>query len=177
LSATNPFLNGYFEPLYDEYSVSKLRVEGEIPRELNGALYRNTTNQRFRPFNPDQTHWFEGDAMLAVAATPSSVRLSAKRSRHRCRSILRGLSRGPPNSCSAFTTRCTCGVHAMLPFLLGVQGHRVAMLMREFVPGELLHRLQHLRRRRARRHREHNVKGLTRLSSRPIRADLAARVR
>ena len=62
-SATNPFLKGFFEPLYDEYSISELRVEGEIPRELNGTLYRNTSNQRFRPFNPDQTHWFEGDAM------------------------------------------------------------------------------------------------------------------
>ncbi len=48
---------------FEAAAISELRVEGEIPRELNGALYRNTTNQRFRPLNPDQTHWFEGDAM------------------------------------------------------------------------------------------------------------------
>ena len=63
-STSNPFLNGFYEPLYNEYSHHDLRVEGEIPSELNGALYRNTTNQRFRPLNPDQTHWFEGDAMV-----------------------------------------------------------------------------------------------------------------
>jgi len=63
-TTTNPFLNGFFEPLYNEYSHDTLRIEGEIPRELNGALYRNTTNQRFRPLNPDKTHWFEGDAMV-----------------------------------------------------------------------------------------------------------------
>ncbi|MCJ2877387.1 carotenoid oxygenase family protein [Rhizobium pusense] len=61
---SNPFLNGFFEPLYNEYSHHDLRVEGKIPLELNGALYRNTTNQHFRPLNPDQTHWFEGDAMV-----------------------------------------------------------------------------------------------------------------
>jgi len=63
-STSNPYLNGFFEPLYNEYSHDALRVEGEIPRELNGSLYRNTTNQRFRPLNADQTHWFEGDAMV-----------------------------------------------------------------------------------------------------------------
>ena len=64
-STTNPYLNGFFEPLYNEDSDSRfeLRVEGEIPLELNGSLYRATSNQKFRPFNPDQTHWFEGDAM------------------------------------------------------------------------------------------------------------------
>ncbi len=63
-STTNPYLNGFYDPLNNQQSECALRVVGEIPPDLNGSLYRATTNQRFRPFNPDKTHWFEGDAMV-----------------------------------------------------------------------------------------------------------------
>lgn len=63
-SRTNPFLQGPFEPLGNETSVCKLRVVGEIPRELNGALYRTGSNQQFRPTDPDRFHWFDGDGMV-----------------------------------------------------------------------------------------------------------------
>jgi carotenoid cleavage dioxygenase len=60
----NPFLQGPFEPLRNEYLVSDLHVEGEIPRELDGVLYRTGTNQHFRPTDPDRFHWFDGDGMV-----------------------------------------------------------------------------------------------------------------
>ena len=60
----NPFLQGPFEPLVNETVVRDLQVEGEIPRELNGALYRTGSNQHFRPANPDRFHWFDGDGMV-----------------------------------------------------------------------------------------------------------------
>lgn len=63
-SETNPFLNGLYEPLANEYVIESLRVEGTIPPELDGALYRTGTNQHFRPLNPDKTHWFDGDGMV-----------------------------------------------------------------------------------------------------------------
>jgi carotenoid cleavage dioxygenase-like enzyme len=63
-SKQNPFLQGPYEPLLNDYVVQNLQVEGTIPRELNGALYRTGTNQHFRPANPDRFHWFDGDGMV-----------------------------------------------------------------------------------------------------------------
>lgn len=60
----NPFLQGPYEPLRNEYVVRELHVEGEIPRELSGALYRTGTNQHYRPTDPDRFHWFDGDGMV-----------------------------------------------------------------------------------------------------------------
>nr|WP_315430926.1 carotenoid oxygenase family protein [uncultured Albidiferax sp.] len=63
-STQNPFLQGPFEPLLNEYVVSDLHVDGKIPPELNGALYRTGSNQHFRPADPDHFHWFDGDGMV-----------------------------------------------------------------------------------------------------------------
>lgn len=63
-STQNPFLQGPYEPLLNEYVVANLHVEGEIPRELNGALYRTGSNQHFRPIDVDHFHWFDGDGMV-----------------------------------------------------------------------------------------------------------------
>lgn len=60
----NPFLQGPYEPLFNEYVITDLHVEGEIPRELNGALYRTGSNQHFRPLDVDHFHWFDGDGMV-----------------------------------------------------------------------------------------------------------------
>jgi carotenoid cleavage dioxygenase len=57
----NPFLLGPYEPLVSEYVIRDASIEGHIPRELNGALYRTGTNQHFRPADPDRFHWFDGD--------------------------------------------------------------------------------------------------------------------
>ena len=61
---TNPFLQAAYEPLTSEVQARDLRVIGEIPRELDGTLYRTGTNQHYKPFDPDHHHWFDGDGMV-----------------------------------------------------------------------------------------------------------------
>src|SRR3990167_7402064 len=58
----NPFLQGNYAPLQKEsYFENITTIIGEIPKELNGVLYRNGPNPQF----PDNNkHWFEGDGML-----------------------------------------------------------------------------------------------------------------
>ena len=60
----NPYLHGLFAPIQTELSAasSELRVEGEIPRDLYGAYFRNGPNNRFAPSN--RYHWFDGDGMV-----------------------------------------------------------------------------------------------------------------
>lgn len=60
----NAFFNGPFEPWHQEANTFDLKVIGEIPRELNGVLYRGSANQRLRPTEPNRHHWFEGNGMI-----------------------------------------------------------------------------------------------------------------
>jgi len=58
----DPFLRGYYAPLHMECDAPNLPVTGEIPKELNGWLYRNGPNPQFAPRGP--YHFFSGDGML-----------------------------------------------------------------------------------------------------------------
>ena len=58
----DPFLRGYYAPLHMECDAPNLPVSGELPKELNGWLYRNGPNPQFAPRGP--YHWFAGDGML-----------------------------------------------------------------------------------------------------------------
>lgn len=58
----NPYLHGLFAPTTVELSVEALPVEGELPRDLNGAYFRNGPNSRYAPKN--RYHWFDGDGMI-----------------------------------------------------------------------------------------------------------------
>ena len=50
-------------PIETDYRIT--RLEGEIPRELAGTLYRNGPNQRIAPAaGPQAMHLFEGDALV-----------------------------------------------------------------------------------------------------------------
>jgi carotenoid cleavage dioxygenase len=50
-------------PVEADYAVS--RIEGEIPRELNGTLYRNGPNQKTLPeLGAAALHLFDGDALI-----------------------------------------------------------------------------------------------------------------
>src|SRR5580692_1566573 len=69
------------------------------------------------------------------------------------------------------------GMHTMFPFLLSVQGHRITMLMREFLTSEILHCREHLVGWSTRRHGEHDIEGLSRLPALSIGANLAPRMR
>jgi len=62
MSATNPFLNFPYGPIQMECDAHDLVVEGEIPADLSGSLYRVGPNQRFRPRG--DYHLFMGDGMV-----------------------------------------------------------------------------------------------------------------
>jgi len=59
----NPYLTGNFAPIRSEDDFD-LTVEGEIPRGLQGALFRTGPNPQFEPRDPDAYHWFGGDGMV-----------------------------------------------------------------------------------------------------------------
>src|ERR1700751_4662391 len=48
-------------PIPFESDAPFLRIPGELPRELNGTLYRNDPNPQF---DSPGAHWFVGDGML-----------------------------------------------------------------------------------------------------------------
>src|ERR1700753_2005790 len=48
-------------PIPFEADAPVLRISGELPRELNGTLYRNGPNPQF---DAPGAHWFVGDGML-----------------------------------------------------------------------------------------------------------------
>jgi carotenoid cleavage dioxygenase-like enzyme len=58
----NPFLKFPYGPIQMECVATDLVVEGEIPAELSGTLYRNGPNQRFSPRG--EYHLFAGDGMV-----------------------------------------------------------------------------------------------------------------
>ncbi len=62
LNAMNPYLDGLYEPVRKEVSASDLPVIGEIPRDLNGAYFRNGPNPMTPPAGLH--HWFDGDGMI-----------------------------------------------------------------------------------------------------------------
>ena len=47
-------------PIPMECDAPHLKVTGELPRELNGTLYRNGPNPQF---DAPGAHWFVGDGM------------------------------------------------------------------------------------------------------------------
>ncbi|MFT4624439.1 MAG: carotenoid cleavage dioxygenase-like enzyme [Myxococcota bacterium] len=61
-SIDNPYLHGLFAPVTQERTATDLVIEGELPRELNGAYLRNGPNNQFAPIN--RYHWFDGDGMV-----------------------------------------------------------------------------------------------------------------
>ena len=59
----NPFLEGNFAPLSMESEAPILPVEGDMPKDLFGSLYRIGPNPAFPPRDPHH-HWFFGDGMV-----------------------------------------------------------------------------------------------------------------
>ncbi len=58
----NRFLRGNFAPLRVECDAPDLVIEGEMPRELHGTLFRNGPNPLYPP--RDAYHMFSGDGMV-----------------------------------------------------------------------------------------------------------------
>ena len=69
------FLEGNYGPIGMECDAPHLPVAGELPRGLEGTLYRNGPDPQFPPPDPAQHHWFSGDGMVH-AFTLSSGRAS-----------------------------------------------------------------------------------------------------
>jgi carotenoid cleavage dioxygenase len=57
----SPIDRSNLAPVTEECDAPSLRIVGELPRELNGTLYRNGANPQFETPN---AHWFFGDGML-----------------------------------------------------------------------------------------------------------------
>ncbi|MCX2976763.1 carotenoid oxygenase family protein [Candidatus Marimicrobium litorale] len=62
MSDTNPFLNFPYGSIQMECDANDLIVEGEVPADLCGSLYRAGPNQRFSPRG--DYHLFMGDGMV-----------------------------------------------------------------------------------------------------------------
>lgn len=58
----DPFLRDNYAPVQLEGEAHDLPIEGELPRELEGTLYRNGPNPQFAPRG--RYHWFDGDGMI-----------------------------------------------------------------------------------------------------------------
>ena len=58
----DPFLRGNYVPWPMEGEIHNLVVEGEMPRDLDGTLFRNGPNPQFAPRG--RYHWFDGDGMI-----------------------------------------------------------------------------------------------------------------
>ncbi|OEV06679.1 carotenoid oxygenase family protein, partial [Streptomyces nanshensis] len=73
-------LGGRFAPVGEEVDETGLRVEGELPPELDGVYLRNGPNPRFTPIG-SYLYPIDGDGML------HSVRLSEGGARYRNRFV------------------------------------------------------------------------------------------
>ena len=58
----HPNLSGGFAPIQMECDIHDLVVVGDVPKDLNGSLYRNGPNPQFAPRG--FYHWFAGDGMI-----------------------------------------------------------------------------------------------------------------
>ncbi len=62
--SSSPEFQGNYAPIDFETSLSDLPIAGELPRGLDGTLFRNGPNPQFAPPDPQQHHWFMGDGMI-----------------------------------------------------------------------------------------------------------------
>ncbi len=61
-ATADPYGHPGFDPVHDERHGVPLKVEGQLPPELDGVFLRNGTNARFPPRR--RRHMFDGEAML-----------------------------------------------------------------------------------------------------------------
>ena len=57
------YLTGNFAPIWTKSDAHWLPVTGELPKGLEGTLFRNGPNPQFWPTSPHH-HWFGGDGMI-----------------------------------------------------------------------------------------------------------------
>ena len=66
--SANPYLTGNYAPWREEGDAFDLEIEGELPRELNGALYRIG---RARTSAAGYDHWFVQGRRTVQEPTPN----------------------------------------------------------------------------------------------------------
>lgn len=54
----------YFAPIQDEYDLTDLPVSGELPRDLDGTLFRNGPNRQYEAEGGGALQWLLGDGMV-----------------------------------------------------------------------------------------------------------------
>ena len=59
---SHPQLSGNYAPIRIECDATDLTVEGDLPPQLHGSLYRVGPNPQYMP--TDEYHWFGGDGMI-----------------------------------------------------------------------------------------------------------------
>jgi carotenoid cleavage dioxygenase-like enzyme len=57
------FFTGNYAPLTEEHDIAALHIEGTLPLELSGSLYRVGPSPQYAP-RDDNYHWFSGDGMV-----------------------------------------------------------------------------------------------------------------
>jgi carotenoid cleavage dioxygenase len=60
---SNRYLQGFFAPLHEEFTLTALEVTGTIPDYLDGRYLRNGPNP-ISEIDPELYHWFLGDGMV-----------------------------------------------------------------------------------------------------------------
>ncbi len=60
---SNRYLQGFFAPLHEEFTLTDLEVAGTIPDYLDGRYLRNGPNP-ISEIDPELYHWFLGDGMV-----------------------------------------------------------------------------------------------------------------
>jgi len=66
----NVYLNYNWKPVMSEINneIKKESIEGEIPKDLRGKLYRIGPNNRYLPSADQRFNWFDGDGMIHVVS-------------------------------------------------------------------------------------------------------------
>ncbi len=62
---TSPSYTGFHAPSRLEADIHDLEVEGEVPRDINGAFYRVAPDPQLPPRLGDDI-WFNGDGMISM---------------------------------------------------------------------------------------------------------------
>ena len=69
----NEYLQGNYAPVSKEINETRLKVTGNIPKDLSGLLLRNGPNP-MSALNEETHHWFIGQGMLCLLYTSPSPR-------------------------------------------------------------------------------------------------------
>ncbi|MGA2058095.1 MAG: carotenoid oxygenase family protein [Bradyrhizobium sp.] len=124
-------------PIPFESDAAYLKVTGELPRELNGTLYRNGPNPQFDAPN---AHWFVGDGMLhafhlengAASYRNRWVRTSKWQAEHEAgRALFGGFGQKLPDAPASSADGCVANTNIIF------HGGKLLALVESHLPTEI----------------------------------------